>query len=280
MNFVTDNFMVGALHSAAQCLIVPTVILLFLFGAYAVYTIGSLVVEVLVERKHYRAVLPRLIDELDAAPCEGIAEVIERSGLLDTQRACLLELSAHLHLPDDALTEVAKRLLADERKRYERALFFTDAAAKVAPMLGLMGTLIPLGPGIVALSSGDLETLSSSLLVAFDTTVAGLAVAVVCFLVSKVRRGWYADYLVSVEAAMNTILEKAALSREACAAQPDSPTLRATERVARRERSEASASQAGAVPAGVGAVAGSVAGIDASISVEPAPKTGAHAKEA
>jgi hypothetical protein len=44
---------------------------------------------------------------------------------------------------------------------------------------------------------------------AFDTTVAGLATAVVCFIVSRVRRRWYSDYLVSMESAMNTLLEKA-----------------------------------------------------------------------
>lgn len=49
---------------------------------------------------------------------------------------------------------------------------------------------------------------------AFDTTVAGLAVAIVCFLVSKVRRRWYEDYLNNVEGVMNTLLEKAEALRE------------------------------------------------------------------
>lgn len=78
-----------------------------------------------------------------------------------------------------------------------------------------MGTLIPLGPGIMALGQGDLTSLSSSLLMAFDTTVAGLAVAVVCFLVSKVRRRWYTDYLRSLEGLANVILEKADMLRAA-----------------------------------------------------------------
>ena len=113
-----------------------------------------------------------------------------------------------MHLPEDALTEVAKRLLAEEEKRYRKSLTPVEAASRVAPMLGLMGTLIPLGPGITALSSGDLTTLSSSLLMAFDTTVVGLAVAVVCYLVAKVRRGWYNDYLACLEGVLNTLLEK------------------------------------------------------------------------
>ncbi|RDB60913.1 hypothetical protein C1878_12770 [Gordonibacter sp. 28C] len=209
MNFLNQFFANDALHALSQGLLIPTVVCLVILAAYAVYTLGSLVVEVAVERRRYRVALPQLIADLDAAPYGQLDGVIDRSGLLDSQRSGLRELVSYMYLPEDALTEVAKRLLADESARYQKALSLTDSAVKIAPMLGLMGTLIPLGPGIVALSSGDLETLSSSLLVAFDTTVAGLAVAVVCFLVTKVRRRWYADYLISIEGAMNTILEKA-----------------------------------------------------------------------
>lgn len=198
-----------AMHALSQYLLIPTVLCLLLLALYAVYTLGSLVVEAAVERRRYRVLLPQLVADLDAARYDGLSEVIARSGLLDTQNKALQELISYIYLPEDALTEIAKRLLADENARYQKALSLTDSAVKIAPMLGLMGTLIPLGPGIVALSSGDLNTLSSSLLVAFDTTVAGLAVAIICFLVTKLRRRWYADYLISVEGAMNTILEKA-----------------------------------------------------------------------
>lgn len=81
-------------------------------------------------------------------------------------------------------------------------------------MLGLMGTLIPLGPGLVALGSGDTQSLSQSLQFAFDTTVAGLATAIVCMLVTRVRRRWYGDYLVSMESAFNTLLEKGRIMHE------------------------------------------------------------------
>ena len=214
MDFLDRFFANDALHALSQGLLIPTVVLLLLLAVYAVYTIGSLVVEAAVERRHYRVELPKLIARLDAASYDELRGVIEGARLLDSQRDALLELVSYLYLPEDALTEVAKRLLSDEAARDRKALSLTESAAKIAPMLGLMGTLIPLGPGVVALSSGDLETLSSSLLVAFDTTVAGLAVAVVCLLVGKARRRWYEDYLSNVEGAMNTLLEKAAALHE------------------------------------------------------------------
>lgn len=41
---------------------------------------------------------------------------------------------------------------------------------QLGPILGLLGTLIPLGPGLAALGSGDIVTLAEALTVAFDTT--------------------------------------------------------------------------------------------------------------
>ena len=75
--------------------------------------------------------------------------------------------------------------------------------ARLAPMFGLLGTLIPLGPGIIALGQGDTYTLSTSLLTAFDTTIAGLVAAAI----STIRRGWYREYASILEAVSETLLE-------------------------------------------------------------------------
>ena len=214
MDIIELLHLTDAMHAISQALIVPTVAVLLLLIAYAIYTLGSLVVEVFTERREYQVALPQLIDKLDAAEYDEIDGIIDRSGLLDSQRDALHELKRHMHLPEDALFEVAKRLRANEGTRYAKALSWTDSAVKVAPMLGLMGTLIPLGPGITALGGGDLETLSTAIMTAFDTTVAGLVVAVVCYLVTKLRRRWYDDYLTSLEGAMNTLLEKARIMHE------------------------------------------------------------------
>lgn len=76
------------------------------------------------------------------------------------------------------------------RKRIERA----DLIARVGPMLGLMGTLIPLGPGLAALSQGELQTLATAVTVAFDTTVLGLLAGIAGFVIGRLRRRWY-DHL-------------------------------------------------------------------------------------
>ena len=91
----------------------------------------------------------------------------------------------------------------------------SECIAKIAPMLGLMGTLIPLGPGLVAIGEGNTEILAQSLLLAFDTTIMGLAVAAIALVVTLVHKSWYARYMAGCEAAAECVLEHAAAGEEA-----------------------------------------------------------------
>ncbi|MEM8768869.1 MAG: MotA/TolQ/ExbB proton channel family protein [Pseudomonadota bacterium] len=81
------------------------------------------------------------------------------------------------------------------RKRIRRA----DLLARIGPTLGLMGTLIPLGPGIAALGRGDFLTLSQAVATAFDTTVFGLLVGLLAYLIGRFRRYAYEAALSHLE---------------------------------------------------------------------------------
>ncbi|MDY6813521.1 MAG: MotA/TolQ/ExbB proton channel family protein [Pseudomonadota bacterium] len=83
------------------------------------------------------------------------------------------------------------------RRRIERA----DLLARAGPMLGLMGTLIPLGPGLAALGRGELASLAEAVILAFDTTVLGLLVGLVGFVLGRLRRRWYDSLLDALEGA-------------------------------------------------------------------------------
>ncbi|MGI6034058.1 MAG: MotA/TolQ/ExbB proton channel family protein [Coriobacteriales bacterium] len=208
MELLQSLYLTQTMHAISEAMTVPVVVILLLLILYAIYTIGELCVEAIIERRSYHAQTPELVARLEECEPSQLVETIDSSGLLRNQKDDLIEMCSYLYLPSDGRTEVAKRLLANERASYQKSIDKNDAAAKVGPMIGLMGTLVPLGPGLVALGSGDTQTLSSSLQFAFDTTVAGLIVAVVCFLATKLRRHWYTDYLVSMEACFNALLEK------------------------------------------------------------------------
>ena len=72
---------------------------------------------------------------------------------------------------------------------------------RVGPGLGLIGTLIPMGTGLAALGKGDLSMLSSELVIAFTTTVVGMAVGLCAFLFLILKNRWVDEDLLEMEVA-------------------------------------------------------------------------------
>ena len=149
--------------------------------------------------------LPALMETLRTAPDREAA--VEESGLLRRQKDALLELLRHPDFTDATREALAIELLEREQDRYDSIVKLSELLARLAPMLGLLGTLIPLGPGIIALGQGDTYTLSTSLLTAFDTTIAGLVAAALAIVVSAIRRRWYREYGSVLEALCTEVLE-------------------------------------------------------------------------
>jgi biopolymer transport protein ExbB/TolQ len=206
-----ESYIKELLNNIAQALLLPVILVLILCIVVILFLIGSVIVEIIVERRHFRVAMPKFLNDLTDATVEQVPKVIDGSGLLRRQKVALTTLFENRGLPVEARTALARRLVADNEMRFQRIIGFTDLLARIAPMLGLMATLIPLGPGIIAMARGDTVTLSESLLTAFDATVAGLATSVVSLGVSKLRKHWYENYMISLEAGANTILEKIAL---------------------------------------------------------------------
>ncbi len=195
------------LRAVSAGLQIPTIIILLCLVALTVVLLGSLVVEYFTERKQLSGSIPELIDALQGKDARGLASVIENSGLLRRQKAAVLEVVKRDGLPSETRVALARKLLLDEEKHYVGRVRVSDLISKIAPMFGLMGTLIPLAPGLIALGQGDTKTLSDSLLIAFDTTVAGLISAAVSLFISSVRKSWYAGYSSSLEAVMDAVLD-------------------------------------------------------------------------
>ncbi len=194
------------LHSMTSVLQIPVVIILILFIAAILVAIGWIISEYMNEHKHMQVQLPKLLDEIRAGE-QPIEEIIGTSGLLKTQKEALIEITKHSDFNDLMLESLAANLLEREQERYDAKLKPTDLLSKLGPMFGLLGTLIPLGPGIIALGQGDTMTLSQSLMTAFDTTIAGLIVAAIAIVISTIRRGWYNNYMSVLETVMDCVVE-------------------------------------------------------------------------
>lgn len=201
------------MHVVSTGLLVPTITILLLFLAWLVIELGGLLVEIFVERRKNKINVPKMIDDFQGKDAEEILEIIERSSLSRRRKTILGELISYSDLPDASLQALARRLIAKEELHYVRITNRTDLVVRLGPMFGLMGTLIPLGPGIIALGQGNTAVLADSLLTAFDTTVTGLIAAGVAFVISRLRKRWYEDYLSVMEALIESLLEVFARER-------------------------------------------------------------------
>ena len=201
-----DTFRIhDILRAVSGALEVPVVVLLVVFLLAAAALVGWLIAEYCTERRHLKVALPSLMEQLRTA--DDREGVIEESGLLRRQKDALLELLRHPDFTDATREALAVELLEREQDRYDNIIKLSELLARLAPMLGLLGTLIPIGPGIIALGQGDTYTLSTSLLTAFDTTIAGLVAAAFAIVVSSVRRRWYREYASTLEALCTEVLE-------------------------------------------------------------------------
>jgi biopolymer transport protein ExbB/TolQ len=66
-------------------------------------------------------------------------------------------------------------------------------------MLGLVATMIPMGPALMALADGNLADVSRSLMVAFSAVILALLAAAISYSVVNVRKRWYATDLAAIE---------------------------------------------------------------------------------
>jgi biopolymer transport protein ExbB/TolQ len=196
------------LRAIASGLQYPVILALMVLAIWALVELGSLLVELFTDHRHLKAQLPKCVDDLHTAT--NLATTIQESQLLKTQKTILLEITQHPQLPEASRTALAEELLEEQEDRYAAATKRSDLIAKLGPMFGLLGTLIPLGPGIIALGQGDTYTLSLSLLTAFDTTVLGLITAAVAVVVASVRKKWYKRYMDMLRALMECVLEEMA----------------------------------------------------------------------
>ena len=202
----TKEYLNQVIYTIAQSLEVPDIVVLLILIAVSIVLVGTLLAEYFTEHIRLKVKLPQLFDELNSGEIPT-AECIRNSGLLKRQKQALIELTRHPELTAIMREALAVRLITEEQAHYDQIVKVSDLVAKLGPIFGLLGTLIPLGPGIIAMGQGDTYTLSQSLLTAFDTTILGLISAAVAMVVSMIRRGWYDNYMSALEAVMESVLE-------------------------------------------------------------------------
>ncbi len=209
MNIPGSEYLTKILHAAAQSLLIPVVLGLLFFLVIAFTELGTFVAEAKRRKANKPVNMMEVFHDVgNIAPWQmkNLQKVIDSSSLLPRQKKPLTDLLARAHLSIEVRKLIARDILDREEFRAKKVLGKTDLLAKLGPVLGLMGTLIPLGPGLAALGQGDVRGLSEAVIIAFDTTVAGIAAGAVAALISKVRRRWYEQDLGNMELLLELVV--------------------------------------------------------------------------
>ena len=204
----TSEFINTSLSAISQGLQIPVIILLLLILLFAVVTLGKLLSEYLSRKKVPVKLIKEMIyDIYDAESSEDIKNIVNSADIQKSQKSVLIELADSERLSKKSRETLARRLIDNEEDKITQNLQKTDIVTKVGPTLGLMGTLIPMGPGLAALGTGDVTALASAITVAFNTTILGIGSGAATYFASKLRRRWFGEYLANLDALMDAILD-------------------------------------------------------------------------
>ena len=192
---VTDG-LAEALAQIASSLRTPVLILALLVFLVCAFEVGRFAIEMFSRARTGRGSLRTLVRQVLANP--GQAASISARAPSSFARDALIEI-ARANLAGEAVG--VEYALADYELAVQRRLDHTRILVRAGPALGLMGTLIPLAPGLAALGHGEVSTLATDLRTAFAATTIGLLVGTVAFALTLTRTRMYTEDLTALERA-------------------------------------------------------------------------------
>ena len=179
-------------------LMLPVVVILILLFLRALVALGTF----------YGAYITRL---KTSKALDAYLGVVAKSGLgnqgIPTGKGDVMIYMGHLLKAIQSPVN-REKTLADFEIAMSRQLATTKSMSKLGPVLGLMGTLIPMGPALVGLASGNIASMAENMQVAFSTTVVGLIVGAIGYLLTEVKQRWFARDLSQLNYIADLITEE------------------------------------------------------------------------
>jgi len=198
------------LYTVSTAMLYPVVILLIFLCLWIILYAGGFVGEA-VKRRRFRSDrhLADFLDDITKAK-QLPPEVAENLPL---------GIAAYAHELEEIVNGPVlfrEEKVEDLNQRKEHALAREvdkiRLIVRIGPSLGLMGTLIPMGTGLAGLTQGDMTQLSSSLILAFTTTVVGLALGITAHFFSVVKERWVTEDMRHVNLITEAMTQGADLS--------------------------------------------------------------------
>ena len=198
MNIISD-----ILYWISTGLLVPVIVLLIVLFGRALLLVGSFYGQYLSIRKT-EALLRNELNALTPATVTELAAKLPEKSSSFVISYIRQVLEAH-----DSPAQV-QRLLANFEIAADKDLAISKTLTKLGPILGLMGTLIPMGPALAGLASGDIASMAYNMQIAFATTVVGLVAGAVGVLPQQVKQRWYLQDMTNLEFLSELLNEKRA----------------------------------------------------------------------
>lgn len=196
MNYISD-----ILFWISTGLLVPVIVLLIILFLRSLLLIGSFFGQYLAIRKTENL----LRTELDGLTADNVEQL---SGRLPAKSQSLVIVYLRRILEAKNSPAHVQRLLAEFEIAADKDLAISKTLTKMGPMLGLMGTLIPMGPALVGLSTGDISSMAYNMQVAFATTVVGLFSSAIGFITQQVKQRWYLQDMTQLDFLAELLNEK------------------------------------------------------------------------
>ena len=198
MNIISD-----ILYWISTGLLVPDIVLLIVLFGRALLLVGSFYGQYLSIRKTEAL----LRNELNALTPATVMELADK--LPEKSSSLVISYIRQVLQAHESPAQI-QRLLANFEIAADKDLAISKTLTKHGPILGLMGTLIPMGPALAGLASGDIASMAYNMQIAFATTVVGLVAGAVGFLTQQVKQRWYLQDMTNLEFLSELLNEKRA----------------------------------------------------------------------
>lgn len=176
----------NGLFALGQVMRFPVMALLWICVASVFFMAGAALVEALKRRREREAFdIKRWLK--DRPLLAGALADAER---LPFELKLFVERVQDQHRASQLQNGGLEHLLLEAEEKLRRRLDPSRLMVKVGPSLGLLGTLIPMGVSLASMAAGDLEAMAGQMVVAFTTTIIGLACGTAAYVINLVRQSW------------------------------------------------------------------------------------------
>jgi len=170
------------MYQVSGLLLPPVLVVITLLFFYAFFILGCFAAQYLQRRSNahdYRRTVHSLVsDNVSLTPVKGY------------------RLFSH-YQKNPSVTEADLEIFALKLLENQRIV------TRIAPMLGLVATMIPMGPALKALADGNIQGISENLVIAFAAVILGLATASITFWTASVKKRWLVGELIDLQHCIN-----------------------------------------------------------------------------